>query len=277
MELFVLVVIVLVVYGVIRLTATMGGWAVGARYRAFRQLAHRFRGRYESRGLSDPPTVSFPHGENSVRVGLAPTIPGQAAVPRTRVVVRFHRGIPFRLELAPAARPAPIQPPKGTRRVYVGDLEFDVAYVVQANDEEMARDFLSPGVRWSIDSLQRLVHPGGLLLSISPERLLVQIDRNLGNQRDALFAAVSEALLIQDGLAAGVRKRLSEGVTIVAAGPDPESGPPSCKVCGEPIEDGPVVFCASCNTPHHRECWEFTGACAIYGCGGKSGRPRVAS
>jgi len=276
MELFVLVVIVLIVYGVIRLMASMGAWATGARYRAFRQLALRFRGRYESRGLADPPTVSFAHGENSVRVGLAPTIPGQAAIPRTRVVVRFHRGIPFRLELAPAARPAPIQPPKGTRRVYVGDLEFDVAYVVQANDEEMARDFLSPAVRWSIDALQRLVHPGGLLLSISPERLLVQIDRNLSNQRDALFATVSEALLIQDGLAAGVRNRLSEGVTIVAAGPDPESGPPSCKVCGEPIEDGPVVFCATCNTPHHRECWEFTGACSIYGCGSKAGRPRVA-
>jgi hypothetical protein len=277
MELFVLVGIVVVVYGAIRLMASMGAWASGARYRAFRQLAHRFHGRYESRGLSDPPTVSFPYGENAVRVGLAPTIPGQAAIPRTRVVVRFRRGIPFRLELAPAARPAPLQPPKGTRRVQVGDLEFDAGYVVQANDEEMARDFLRPAVRWSIDALQRLVHPGGLLVSISPERLLVQIDRNLSNQRDALFAAVSEALLIQDGLAVGVRNRLSEGVTIVGSGPDPESGPPSCKVCGEPIQDGPVIFCATCNTPHHRECWEFAGACSIYGCGGKSGRARVAS
>ncbi|APW60941.1 RING finger protein [Paludisphaera borealis] len=277
MELFVLVVIVLIVYGVIRFLAVVGAWSTGARYRAFRQLAARFGGRYESRGLSDPPTVSFPHGENSVRVGLAPTVPGQASIPRTRVVVRFHRGIPFRLELAPVARPSPTQPPKGTRRVRVGDLEFDAGFVVQANDEEMARDFLNPAVRWSIDALQRLVHPGGLLVSISPERLLVQIDRNLSNNRDALFMAVSETLLIQDGLLQGVRRRITEGVTIVAGEPDPDAGPPSCKVCGETIDNGPVIVCSTCNTPHHRECWEFAGACSIYGCGSKSGRPKHAS
>jgi len=274
MELFVLVVVVLGVYGVIRLLAFLGAWTTGARYRAFRQLAARFGGRYESRGLSDPPTVSFSHGENSVRVGLAPTVPGQVSLPRTRVVVRFHRGIPFRLELAPASRPSPTQPPKGTRLVRIGDREFDCGFVVQANDEEMARDFLTPSVRWSIDALQRLVHPGGLLVSISPERLLVQIDRNLSNNREALFMAVSETLLIQDGLQLGVRRRMTEGVTIVAGAPDPDAGPPSCKVCGEPIEHGPVVVCSACNTPHHRECWEYAGACSIYGCGSKSGRPK---
>lgn len=273
MELFVLVVIALTFYGVIRLLAVLGAWSTGVRYRAFRQLAARFNGRYESRGLSDPPTVSFPRGENMVRVGLAPTVPGQSAIPRTRVVVRFRRGIPFRLELAPVARPSPTQPPKGTRLVRVGDREFDSAFVVQANDEEMVRDFLNLSVRWSIDALQRLVHPGGMLISITPERLLVQIDRNLGNNRDALVTAVSEALLIQDGLQLGVERRMTEGVTIIAGEPEPDAGPPSCKVCGEPIEDGPVVVCSSCNTPHHRECWEFAGVCSIYGCGGKSGRP----
>jgi hypothetical protein len=273
MELFALIAFVLVGYGFIRFLVFLGVWTTGTRYRAFRQLASHFGGRYESRGLSDPPTVSFAHGDDSVRVGLAPTLPGQAALPRTRVVVRFRRGIPFRLELAPVSRPAPTQPPKGTRRIWVGDREFDCGYVVQANDEEMARDFLTPSVRWSIDALQRLVHPGGMLVSISPERMLVQIDRNLSNQREALFQAVSESLLIQDGLQAGVRRRLSEGVTIVAGEPDPEAGPPACKVCGELIEGGPVLFCSTCNTPHHRECWEFAGVCSIYGCGGKAARP----
>ena len=277
MELFVLVVIALTFYGVIRLLAGLGAWSTGVRYRAFRQLAVRFNGRYESRGLSDPPTVSFPRGENMVRVGLAPTVPGQPAIPRTRVVVRFRRGIPFRMELAPVSRALPAQPPKGTRLVRVGDLEFDYGFVVQANDEEMARDFLTPAVRWSIDALQRLVHPGGLLISISPERMLVQIDRNLSNNRDALFSAVSESLLIHDGLQRGVERRMSEGVTIVAGEPDPDAGPPSCKVCGEPIEDGPVVVCSACSTPHHRECWEYAGACSIYGCGSKSGRSANAS
>jgi hypothetical protein len=116
-----------------------------------------------------------------------------------------------------------------------------------------------------------------MLISISPERMLVQIDRNLGINRDALFTAVTEALLIQDGLQQGVRRRLTSGVTIVAAGPDPDAGPPACKVCGEPIDDGPIVDCAVCGTPHHRECWEYAGVCSIYGCGSKSGRHRIVS
>ena len=247
----------------------------GARYRAYRQLSQRFNGRYESRGISDPPTVSFNHHGTTVRVGLAPTIPGQPVNPRTRVVARFRKGIPFRLELAPAARPASPQAPKGTRPVKTGEPEFDRSFVVQANDPEMARDFLNPQVRWAVANLQRLVHPGGMLVSINPERLLVQIDRNLGTSTDALTQAVSEALVIHDGLQVGVRRKMSEGISIVD---NPElaeedSGPPVCKVCGEVISGGPVILCSSCRTPHHRECWEYVGACSIYGCGSKMGEP----
>ena len=69
--------IVLAIYVVIRLMTNLSAWITGARYRAYRQLAARYRGRYETRGLSDPPTVSFVHNGATVRVGLAPTIQGQ--------------------------------------------------------------------------------------------------------------------------------------------------------------------------------------------------------
>jgi hypothetical protein len=275
MELLVLGLIVLIIYAFIRLLASFSGWWSGARFRAYRHLAGRFRGRYESRGLSDPPTVSFVHNGTSVRVGLAPTIPGQPSSPRTRVVARFRRGIPFRLELAPAVRPAPAQPPKGTRAVLTGDLDFDHGYSVQANDPEMARDFLSPRVRWAIGNLSRMVHPGGMLVSINPERLLVQIDRNLGQLTEVLHQVVSESLVIHDGLLQGVTRRQSQGIDIVAAGESvaADDGPPTCKVCGNAIDGGPVVACAACKTPHHRECWEWVGVCSIYGCGCKFAEP----
>ena len=275
MELLVLGLIVLVIYAIIRLVGSLGSLWGGARYRAYRQIATRFHGRYESRGMSEPPTVSFLHRGTTVRVGLAPTIPGQAAIPRTRVVARFRRGIPFRLELAPSARPAPPQPPKGTRMVKTGDPEFDRGFVVQANDGEMASDFLSPQVRWAIAGLHRLVHAGGMLVSINPERLLVQIDRNLGQQAETLIQVVTESLVIHDGLQTGVRQRLNEGIAIVDSADQLEAdeGTPLCKVCGEAIEGGSVVICTSCRTPHHRDCWEYVGACSIYGCGCKLGEP----
>jgi hypothetical protein len=261
-------------YIIIRLGAQVAARLVGVRHRAYRQVADRYRGRIEGRGFNESPTVSFTHEGASVRVGLAPQVSGKALPPRVRVVARFPRGLPFRLELAPIARPAPPQPPKGTRVVRLGDLEFDRAFVVQANDADMARAFLGRATCWALGNLQRLAPPGGMLVSINPERMLVQVDRNLGQSGDALLAAVQESLVLLDGLREGVAARIHEGIAIVAAGPAEadDAGPPVCKVCGEAIST-PGVLCQTCRTPHHRDCWEFVGACSIYGCNGKKCLP----
>ncbi|WP_435019283.1 RING finger protein [Tundrisphaera sp. TA3] len=268
----VLIVFIALAYAFVRVCAKVAGGIAGTRFRAYRQLAAQYRGKYENRGMSDPPTVSFTHHGALVRVGLAPIVPGQPTIPRTRVVVRFARGLPFRLELAPVGRPSPAQPPKGTRPIRVGDSEFDRGFVVQANDPEMARDFLVAPVRWAIANLQRLGPPGGMLVSINPERMLVQVDTNLGLKPELLAAGVREALALHDGLQAGVAARIGEGVAIVDAGPaaPEDAGPPICKVCGVEIGDDPRVVCTACRTPHHRDCWEFIGACSIFGCKGKS-------
>lgn len=274
MELVVLGLIVMSVYLAIRLASAASGWMSGKRFKAYRALAARYRGRYENRGLSDPPTVSFTYNGSVVRVGLAPQVSGQVLGPRTRVVARFRQGLPFRMELAPVTRPAPTQTPKGTRLVRVGDADFDRGFVVQANDAEMARAFLSDDVRSSLKRLQGLAPPSGMLVSINPDRLLVQVDRNLAAQTESLLYAVQQALTVHDGLQLGVSSRIGLGISIVETGPaHPEdSGPPVCKVCGEPILDSHVV-CATCRTPHHNDCWEFIGSCSIYGCTGKISRP----
>jgi hypothetical protein len=272
MSWFLIAILAFGLYLVIRFSVKTIGWLSGSRFRAYRQLAARYQGRYENRGLSDPPTVSFTHNGSTVRVGLAPQFPGQPTYPRTRVVARFGKGLPFRLELAPVGRPAPAQPPKGTRPVRVGDAEFDRAFVVQANDPEMARDFLTLPVRWALNGLLKLAPPGGMLLSINPERMLVQVDKNLGLAVDSLASGVKEALIIHDGLQSGVASRLGAGVSIVDVGPTnaEDAGPPICKVCGDPISGNPKVFCSICRTPHHRDCWEFIGSCSVFGCKGKT-------
>ena len=133
--------------------------------------------------MVDPPTVSFGHGGSSVRVGMAPVVAGQPSTPRTRVVARFNRGLPFRLELIPITRPAPAQPPKGTRPVRTGLSEFDRNFLVQANDPAMAGEFLGmPEVRKALWQLRQLSPPSGMLVSINPERMLVQVDRSLAAQ-----------------------------------------------------------------------------------------------
>lgn len=261
----------LILYVAVRLGARLVSGLTGARHRSYRLIAARYGGKYESRGLVDPPTVSFVHSGSTVRVGLAPVVPGQPAIPRTRVVARFGKGLPFRFELMPVQRPAPAQPPRGTRPVRSGHAEFDRNYVVQANDADMAREFLRPPeVRQTIEELRKLAPPAGMLVSINPERLLVQVDRNLGAQTPNLDAAVKFALRLNEWLQRSVAARLAEGIDIVDSGAADvaDTGPPQCEVCGDLIE-GLHVLCAVCKTPFHRDCWTFIGGCSTYGCPSK--------
>jgi hypothetical protein len=40
---------------------------------------------------------------------------------------------------------------------------------------------------------------------------------------------------------------------------------PVCQVCGTEIAGAPRL-CERCDTPHHADCWEYTGRCSVYGC-----------
>jgi hypothetical protein len=274
MELFTIALVLLACYGLVRVFARGFSALTGSRFRAYRSLASKFRGRYESRGFVDPPTVSFTHQGSSVRVGLAPVLPGQSTVPRTRVVIRFPTGLPFRLELMPMGRPAPPQPPKGTRPVTLGLAEFDGQYQVWANDAEMARTFLeTAGIRERLEGLRRLAPPYGMLVSVNPERLLVQIDRDMASMTPQLELAVRNSLAVHDSLQSSVLSRVRDGVSIVegasgGARLEASEEAPECRVCGVGIE-GDHVVCVQCRTPFHRDCWNFVGGCSTYGCRSK--------
>jgi hypothetical protein len=276
MEIVVIGLVTLAIYLFIRSLSRLGVWISSARFGAYRQLAARYHGRYESRGLTDSPTVSFSYNGSQVRVGLAPTIAGNHSQnARTRVVTRFAKAIPFRFELAPVGRPSPHQPPRGTGPVRLDQPGFDGQFLLQANDAEMAREFLAPTVQRSILGLRHLAPPAGMLVSINPERLLIQVDTNLAQHAEALAAAVHHALIIHDGLLEGVHRQWSRGIDIVDRpaedDDDTDHAPPTCKVCGELITVGPIITCTACKTPHHRDCWEYVGACSIYGCHGGVG------
>ena len=41
----------------------------------------------------------------------------------------------------------------------------------------------------------------------------------------------------------------------------------SCPVCACAMTDNEELHvCETCDTPHHKDCWEYTGGCAIFGC-----------
>ncbi len=261
----------LIGYSLLRGLATGVGGLAPRAFKSYRLLAKRYQGKYEPRGISDTPTVSFSHNGSNVRVGLAPTVQGQPNTPRTRVVARFPKGVPFRMELVPQGRVTSRQPPKGTRAVLLDDPSFDKFYVLHANDPEVARDVFRADARRAIENLRRMAPPVGMLISISPERMLTQVDRNLAPQAELLNLAVRESLVLHDAVRSSIEARLAEGVTIQVVGaPEDGSGPPLCRVCGESIDDHVKrVVCAGCKTPHHADCWEFAGGCSVFGCQSK--------
>src|SRR5262245_15523315 len=43
-----------------------------------------------------------------------------------------------------------------------------------------------------------------------------------------------------------------------------------CRFCGTPLTAADFVVCARCETPFHRDCWEYgPGGCSIFACGGR--------
>ena len=39
-----------------------------------------------------------------------------------------------------------------------------------------------------------------------------------------------------------------------------------CQVCGVTLGQGTVVRCRRCATPHHEDCWAYTGECSTFAC-----------
>ncbi|MBI4866994.1 MAG: hypothetical protein HY816_08575 [Candidatus Wallbacteria bacterium] len=49
--------------------------------------------------------------------------------------------------------------------------------------------------------------------------------------------------------------------------PGPDRAAIECPVCGDDLAPALAVVCARCNTPHHKDCFQFAGTCAVFGCG----------
>lgn len=42
----------------------------------------------------------------------------------------------------------------------------------------------------------------------------------------------------------------------------------TCQLCGQAATGTETQACGLCCAPHHADCWEYTGLCSTYGCGG---------
>jgi hypothetical protein len=222
---------------------------------SYYQLAKRFGGQVIPGGMFGRPSVRFRYGPTHALLNT--TSRGGRKWTQMHVSWPDHD---VRAEVHPRRPSDEPRKLRGTDDVATGLDWFDDRYVVRGNDERAVRRFLTEVVCQQIDRLTHLFDVPDMYVSLSRGRILIQkplLLRRYADLEDFSYAALSvydQAMLTR-----------SRGITFVENSLATLDTEIICKVCGDAIA-GEMVLCRRCRTPHHHECWEYYGSCAIYGC-----------
>lgn len=216
------------------------------RERQFAEAAQRLKGAYSPGGLLSRAKLEFPlHGQRATMTFV------QGRQASTRLVVELPSRHSGRLSIAPRGVGAFFLRLVGIREVPIGDRLFDEQYFVQSRPAELARMIFAPGRRTSaMTSVRRLNHCAGFLLELDGRFLNVRVAEYL-DTADLVMAMARTAEEFMGFLGAGLElSHRADG---------------RCPICATALV-GLLHRCARCHAPHHQECWEYVGRCAIYGC-----------
>jgi Prokaryotic RING finger family 1 len=151
----------------------------------------------------------------------------------------------------------------GKEDIEIGAPEFDAAYFIEGNSKAAVRAVLSVHVQAIIRKLAA-VAPGpfgndvhvrwadGMLTITKPCQL-------------SSFELLERFILASAELVAAATTS-STGIEFVGEVKEPDTVSSQCQICGESLT-GDLVYCKSCHTPHHRDCWDYYGGCSTYACG----------
>lgn len=183
------------------------------------------------------------------------------APPWTRVHFRWP-GRPLRL--APQGAWANLKKFFGAEDILIGDPSFDDAFLIQG-ERSWVQGALTPEFRrliWDLNTLgskEGFFGPRkGINLDVTPAGVILKCYRNHIRNRDDLLAFLdtSAALL-------GALRHMSEGRALISVEEVVRAG--KCPVCSDDSGDLPQR-CRGCQAAYHRECWDYLGGCAIFGC-----------
>ena len=222
----------------------------------FRRLAKRYHGAFMPGGFFRKPTIRFRYGETTVTL--------QYMEPRRD---RFGP-VQVRIKWPDRALLLEVFPDEGNQSHLQtaprAGARFDEEFVVRSNNEVTARQWLSPAVQTSIRKLRRSGVNWQVYLSLVRGQLTIQ--KHIGINYQSLDAFILSAMEIYDqamlNQVAGIEFVAGEDMVCE---PSKEQGEAVCRICCDSIESD-IVFCPRCRTPHHRDCWEYNGACSTYGC-----------
>lgn len=123
---------------------------------------------------------------------------------------------------------------------------------------------LSPATWEALIALAR-VRSADPVLEVHPTRIWVSLPGSLFDSFDP--PAVLDAACRVVDVVLGESGDAAESGPVRVVGSDLAAGGEAafCPVCGDPVGEEPVR-CLRCSTPHHGECWDYVGACSVFGC-----------
>jgi len=223
---------------------------------AYRRVVGQYGGICERLGWSGYPRGRFSYGAAQVDLRIVERAPHRTVrVPVTQMTIGPLQ-LGFYCEL--------VSPPflsAEVPNVSIESDEFHRHYAIAASDADGAVDLLDPGMCWNIDRIRQLSSCSYLHVEFSQDRLRIHRADAIRTYAE-LSRFVQYALELYDRAAGSTAK----GILFLDDGAAQPLGEVQCRVCGEAIR-GALVYCRRCKTPHHRECWQYTGACSVYGCG----------
>jgi hypothetical protein len=254
------VILVLIVAGVAILVGIVAYRNYVETRRRFTQLARRFHGVLDDPGIFGSPTVRFDYQGVAVRVRQTSS---GSKDERKFTEFRVSWGdSSLRLTIRPERTLDYVGKFLGVQDIEIGSPEFDALYVIGGNNQERIRSFLTPGMQKCINALYHFLDVEHIFLSVQGGYLEV---KKLGRPRDypTLERFVDLCIeLLEQAQVAGMK-----GIEFVATAKDKLQAEVICQVCGDKIRRKEVVYCRSCRTPHHDDCWNYFGACSTFGCG----------
>lgn len=238
---------------------------------ALAQVARRFHGVHHAGGWFQAPSVWLKHGEAQARLTYGKL--RCSGRPRYVQLAIQQREVAGRVEIYYYQNRDTLLPVRrGLFPVEFDWEDFRRRWHVLAQDGDETRRLLSDGVRLAIELVWRQPTPAEMSISLAPGMLTI---RKLWHApRGAELEAFVERAL---GLADQINLACAAGIEFVAGDVPQLLEDAHCGVCGNALASD-IVVCRRCNTPHHRDCWQYSGGCATYGCGGREcAVPRVAT
>lgn len=215
-----------------------------------RELAQRLGAVFHTGGLFEQPTLTLMVRDNAGRLSFGV---GRNEGTTLSVRVPAYKGGSFLMN-----------PPGmfcGVESVRVEGLDADL----RSSPPELAYDwiFATPRRAEAIASLRRLMRYGTVSIEIQAGSLEVRVDRLLSDE-----SPLRELLRTGSELIGYMLQPPGEsGIVWV----EPRALAGRCPVCSTAIA-APVVVCPRCDVPHHEQCWDYLGRCAVYGCQPRGGR-----